>query len=82
MPQTRPKPPEEEPAPVPAPVPQPMYIVPPPAAPTAASSPKKLDEFEAPGGKFLVNGKLVNHDGQRIHEDGVPLTLDELAREV
>jgi len=47
-----------------------MYIVPPPAAPAAASSPKKLDEFEAPGGKFLVNGVLVNHDGQPINEDG------------
>ncbi len=70
MPQTRPKPPEEEPTAVPT-----IPAVPPAPA-------KKLDEFDMPGGKFMVNGKLVNHDGQRIHEDGVPLSPDELAREV
>jgi hypothetical protein len=30
---------------------------------------KKLDESE-PGGRFLVNGILVNSEGQPINEDG------------
>jgi len=65
-----------------------MYIVAPPAAPTAASSSKKMDEFETPGGKFIVNGVLVNHngrrineEGKRIHEDGSLLSPEELAWE-
>ena len=70
MPQTRPKPLEEEPAAVPTV----------PAVPPASA--KKLDEFEAPGGKFMVNGKLVNHEGLRIREDGSLLSPDELAAEV
>ena len=92
MPQTRPRLPEEEPAPAPAPqapAPQPMYLVPAPRATGASVSPAKdLDEFETPGGKFIVNGVLVNHngrrineEGKRIHEDGSLLSPEELAWE-
>jgi len=67
-----------------------MYLVPAPPATGASVSPAKdLDEFETPGGKFIVNGVLVNHngrrineEGKRIHEDGSLLSPDELAAEV
>jgi hypothetical protein len=46
------------------------------AQPFAAAQPvvppipaKKLDESQ-PGGRFLVNGVLVNSEGQPINEDG------------
>ncbi len=41
---------------------------------------QKLDET-IPGGSFIVNGKRVNAEGQRIHEDGTLLTAEELAAE-
>ncbi len=73
MPQTRPKPIDEEPATAPMPAP----VV--PASPAPA---KKLDETEQGGRFFNAAGKLVNAEGQRIHEDGSRLSPDELAAEV
>lgn len=33
---------------------------------------RRLDEvaWEGGGGRFVVNGRLVNHDGEPINEDG------------
>jgi len=46
----------------------------------SASPAQKLDET-IPGGSFIVNGKRVNAEGQRIHENGTLLTAAELAAE-
>ena len=70
MPQTRPKPIDEEPA------------APAVAAPRDPAPAKKLDETEQGGRFFNAAGKLVNAEGQRIHEDGTLLSPDELAAEV
>ncbi len=70
MPQTRPKPIDEEPA------------APAVSAPAVPAPAKKLDETEQGGRFFNAAGKLVNAEGQRIHEDGSLLSPDELAAEV
>lgn len=87
MPQTRPpRPTEEDPAtqaqPAQAePFPQPVYITTPPASVTTPSLPAKKHDETEPGGRFYRGDKLVNSEGQRIHEDGTLLTPDELAAE-
>src|SRR6266702_4508974 len=49
---------------------------------TYSAPAKNLDEIEQ-GGRFRNSaGKLVNAEGQRIHEDGTLLSPDELAAEV
>jgi len=68
MPNTKPRPPADE------------ESAPAAAAPVAPAPEKKPDESE-PGGRFIVNGKLVNSEGQRIHEDGTLLSDAELAAE-
>ncbi len=51
-----------------------------PWEPAQATLAHKPDE-SIPGGRFLVNGRLVNSENQRIHEDGSLLSADELLKE-
>ncbi len=69
-----------QPAPAPGPAPAPVFIVPAPVAPASTGPSVKFDE-SIPGGRFLVRDKLVNSEGQRIHDDGTLLTPDEIAAE-
>lgn len=51
-----------------APPAAPEQPAPPPAAgPTPAPAPRRRDET-VPGGRFLVNGRLVNAQGEPIEE--------------
>jgi hypothetical protein len=53
-----------------APQAQPVTIVPPPMAPPTPEKPLDEVPWEGGGGRFVVNGRLVNHDGEEINEDG------------
>jgi hypothetical protein len=53
-----------------APQAQPVTIVPPPMAPPTPEKPLDEVPWEGGGGRYIVNGRLVDHEGRPLNKDG------------